>query len=221
MRRSGPWCCASAHMQAPWGRATTGTCPGPSSARSSSTCPSTTASRTMRSMLTADTNLVEVRSAVQYTQPDPRKYLFKVKDVEDTLRQVSESALREAVGQASLDKALAFDPAHHRSRAGDPAAHARQLRHGIAHHQRDAAGGRGARGRAGRAARCDQSGQGPPALSAGRGELQQRCRAARARRGLRSSCSMRRPTGSRCSRSPRARLRGSIKCSSNTSTRRR
>ncbi|HTV97811.1 MAG TPA: FtsH protease activity modulator HflK [Steroidobacteraceae bacterium] len=61
-------------------------------------------------MLTSDTNLVEVRSAVQYTQPDPRKYLFKVKDVEDTLRQISESALREAVGQASLDQALAFDP---------------------------------------------------------------------------------------------------------------
>jgi membrane protease subunit HflK len=60
-------------------------------------------------MLTADTNLVEVRSAVQYTQPDPRKYLFTVKGVEDTLRQVSESALREAVGQASLDKALGFD----------------------------------------------------------------------------------------------------------------
>jgi modulator of FtsH protease HflK len=61
-------------------------------------------------MLTADTNLVEVRSAVQYTQPDPRKYLFRVKDVEDTLRQISESALREAVGQSSLDKALALDP---------------------------------------------------------------------------------------------------------------
>src|SRR5277367_3275997 len=61
-------------------------------------------------MLTADTNLVEVKSAVQYTQPDPMKYLFKVKDVEETLMQVSESAMREAVGQASLDKALAFDP---------------------------------------------------------------------------------------------------------------
>jgi modulator of FtsH protease HflK len=61
-------------------------------------------------MLTADTNLVEVKSAVQYTQPDPFKYLFKVKDVEETLVQVSESAMREAVGQASLDKALAFDP---------------------------------------------------------------------------------------------------------------
>jgi membrane protease subunit HflK len=61
-------------------------------------------------MLTADTNLVEVTSAVQYTQPDPLKYLFKVKGVEETLTQVSESAMREAVGQASLDKALAFDP---------------------------------------------------------------------------------------------------------------
>ena len=61
-------------------------------------------------MLTADTNLVEVRSAVQYTQPDPRKYLFKVKGVEETLMQISESALREAVGRVTLDRALAFDP---------------------------------------------------------------------------------------------------------------
>src|SRR3984893_120469 len=61
-------------------------------------------------MLTSDTNLVEVKSAVQYTKPDPRKYLFQVNNVEETLVQVSESAMREAVGQASLDKALAFDP---------------------------------------------------------------------------------------------------------------
>jgi membrane protease subunit HflK len=61
-------------------------------------------------MLTADTNLVEVKSAVQYTQPDPLKILFKVRDVEETLSQVSESAMREAVGQTSLDKALARDP---------------------------------------------------------------------------------------------------------------
>jgi membrane protease subunit HflK len=61
------------------------------------------------SMLTSDTNLVEVKSAVQYIQPDALKLLFEVRDVEDTLTQVSESAMREAVGQASLDKALAFD----------------------------------------------------------------------------------------------------------------
>jgi membrane protease subunit HflK len=61
-------------------------------------------------MLTSATNLVAVKSAVQYTKPDPRKYLFRVNNVEETLVQVSESAMREAVGQASLDKALAFDP---------------------------------------------------------------------------------------------------------------
>src|SRR5260221_2576681 len=58
------------------------------------------------SMLTADTNLVEVKSAIQYIQPDSLKFLFKVRDVEDTLTQVSESAMREAIGQASLDKVL-------------------------------------------------------------------------------------------------------------------
>jgi membrane protease subunit HflK len=61
-------------------------------------------------MLTADTNLVEVKSAVQYTKPEPFKYLFNVNNVEETLVQVAESAMREAVGQASIDKALAFDP---------------------------------------------------------------------------------------------------------------
>ena len=63
------------------------------------------------SMLTADTNLVEVKSAVQYTQPDPVKFLFRVRAPEETLAQICESAMREAVGQASLDKALAYDPA--------------------------------------------------------------------------------------------------------------
>ena len=62
-------------------------------------------------MLTADTNLVEVKSAVQYVQPDAVKLLFAVRDPRETLEQVSESAMREAIGQASLDRALAFDPA--------------------------------------------------------------------------------------------------------------
>ena len=62
------------------------------------------------SMLTADTNLVEVKSAVQYTQPDPIKVLFRVRDLQQTLQLVCESAIREAMGQASLDKALARDP---------------------------------------------------------------------------------------------------------------
>ncbi|HYP79479.1 MAG TPA: FtsH protease activity modulator HflK, partial [Steroidobacteraceae bacterium] len=57
-------------------------------------------------MLTADVNLVEIRSAIQYVNIDPVKVLFQVRDVEATLREVSESAIREVVGQASLDDVL-------------------------------------------------------------------------------------------------------------------
>ncbi len=62
------------------------------------------------SVLTADTNLVEVKSAVQYTQPNPLDLLFQVRDVDETLVQVCESAMREVIGQATLNQALAMDP---------------------------------------------------------------------------------------------------------------
>jgi len=57
-------------------------------------------------VLTADVNLVEIRIAIQYVNADPVKVLFQVRDVEATLREVSESAIREVVGQASLDDVL-------------------------------------------------------------------------------------------------------------------
>lgn len=57
-------------------------------------------------MLTADVNLVEIRSAIQYLYADPVKVLFEVRDPESTLREISESAIREVVGQASLDQVL-------------------------------------------------------------------------------------------------------------------
>ena len=57
-------------------------------------------------MLTADVNLVEIRSAIQYQSLDPVKVLFQVRDPEQTLREVSESAIREVVGQANLDQVL-------------------------------------------------------------------------------------------------------------------
>jgi membrane protease subunit HflK len=57
-------------------------------------------------MLTADVNLVEIRSAIQYQTLDPVKVLFQVRDLESTLREVSESAIREIVGQANLDQVL-------------------------------------------------------------------------------------------------------------------
>jgi modulator of FtsH protease HflK len=57
-------------------------------------------------MLTADVNLVEIRSAIQYQYSDPVKLLFQVREPEATLREISESAIREIVGQANLDQVL-------------------------------------------------------------------------------------------------------------------
>ena len=134
-------------------------------------------------MLTADTNLVEVKSAVQYTQPDPRKYLFRVNNVEETLVQVSESAMREAVGQASLDKALAFDPSitERAKKLLQKTLDNYDMGVNIISVNLERRG----RSRAGPrcAARRHQGGQGPPALSAGCRNLSQRCGAARARPG--------------------------------------
>ena len=57
-------------------------------------------------VLTGDVNLVDIRWTVQYQDADPVKVLFQVKDVSDTLIGVSESALREVMGQSSLDEVL-------------------------------------------------------------------------------------------------------------------
>jgi len=57
-------------------------------------------------VLTADVNLVQLSVAVQYQNADPVKVLYRVKDVAETLEEVSESAIREVVGQASLDDVL-------------------------------------------------------------------------------------------------------------------
>jgi membrane protease subunit HflK len=57
-------------------------------------------------VLTADVNLVELRFAVQYQLVDPIKALFRVRDPQATLHEVSESAIREVVGQSNLEDVL-------------------------------------------------------------------------------------------------------------------
>jgi membrane protease subunit HflK len=57
-------------------------------------------------VLTADVNLVDVRFAVQYQLTDPIKVLFRVRDPELTLSEVSESAIREIVGRSELEDVL-------------------------------------------------------------------------------------------------------------------
>ena len=55
-------------------------------------------------VLTQDINLIDMSLAVQYQTRDPVKFLFKVRDPEQTLQDVGESAIREVVGRNTLDE---------------------------------------------------------------------------------------------------------------------
>ncbi len=57
-------------------------------------------------MLTQDEALVDIDLAVQYRRADPVKFTFNVRDPEATLGEVSESAIREIIGQSKLNFVL-------------------------------------------------------------------------------------------------------------------
>ena len=54
-------------------------------------------------MLTSDENIIVVDLVVQYRKTNPVDYLFNVRDPEETLSEVSESAIREVAGKTNLD----------------------------------------------------------------------------------------------------------------------
>jgi len=54
-------------------------------------------------MLTGDLNVAVVPWIVQYRIKDPYNYLFKVRDVQQLLRDLSESSMRLVVGDRSID----------------------------------------------------------------------------------------------------------------------
>jgi len=57
-------------------------------------------------MLTGDLNLGDVEWVVQYRIENPYNYLFKVRNVDETLRDVSEAAMRQIVGDRTVDEVL-------------------------------------------------------------------------------------------------------------------
>src|SRR5690606_5467169 len=57
-------------------------------------------------MLTSDENLVDINLEVQFRRANPLEYAFNVVRPEDTLAEVSESAIREVVGRSTLDSVL-------------------------------------------------------------------------------------------------------------------
>tara|TARA_R110001592_G_scaffold144484_4_gene367636 strand:- start:3894 stop:5063 length:1170 start_codon:yes stop_codon:yes gene_type:complete len=53
-------------------------------------------------MLTADRNIVDLQMALQWDIKSAEQYLFEIKDQENTIKQVAESAIREVVGQTDM-----------------------------------------------------------------------------------------------------------------------
>ncbi len=54
-------------------------------------------------MLTEDENIVDIQFAVQYKVSNAKDYVFNVRDPDTTLRQVTETAMREIVGKNNMD----------------------------------------------------------------------------------------------------------------------
>lgn len=57
-------------------------------------------------MLTSDENLVDINLEVQFRRAEPLDYVFNVQRPDDTLKEVSESAIREVIGRSKLDYVL-------------------------------------------------------------------------------------------------------------------
>ncbi len=57
-------------------------------------------------MLTGDENIVEAQMIVQYRVSNTSRYLFRLKDPDETLRATAEVALRSMVGQTVIDELL-------------------------------------------------------------------------------------------------------------------
>lgn len=57
-------------------------------------------------MLTGDLNLADVEWVVQYRIEDPYMYLFMVRSPESTLRDISESTMRQVVGDRTVNEVL-------------------------------------------------------------------------------------------------------------------
>jgi len=57
-------------------------------------------------MLTGDLNVASIQWVVQYTISDPMKYLFRVRNVDQTFRDMNEAVLREIVGDRTIYEVL-------------------------------------------------------------------------------------------------------------------
>jgi membrane protease subunit HflK len=57
-------------------------------------------------VLTGDENLINLTYRVSWSKRDPEQFLFELQDPETTIREVTESAMREAIARVSFDQVI-------------------------------------------------------------------------------------------------------------------
>jgi len=57
-------------------------------------------------VLTGDENLIDLAYSVRWSKRDPEQYLFEMQDPEATIKEVAESAMREAIARVSFDQVI-------------------------------------------------------------------------------------------------------------------
>ncbi|MDF1837754.1 MAG: FtsH protease activity modulator HflK, partial [Planctomycetota bacterium] len=62
--------------------------------------------RDEKAMVTGDLNAALVEWVIQYRIENPKSYLFNVRNADDTLRDASESVMREVVGDRTVDEVI-------------------------------------------------------------------------------------------------------------------
>ena len=80
------------------------TLPGKSGSRSAFAQPAEAQAESL--MLTGDLNVAVVEWIVQFRIRDPKAYLFHVRDVPETFRYMAEAAVRQVVGDHSVDEVI-------------------------------------------------------------------------------------------------------------------
>jgi membrane protease subunit HflK len=58
-------------------------------------------------MVTGDENIIDINFVVLWRVADAGKYLFEIRNPEDTIKKVAESAMREVIGRTEIQRALA------------------------------------------------------------------------------------------------------------------
>jgi len=57
-------------------------------------------------ILTGDENLIDLTYSVRWSKRDPEQYMFELQDPDTTIREVAESAMREAIARVTFDQVI-------------------------------------------------------------------------------------------------------------------